>query len=83
MSAGEQRNNRSANDHWSGRGPTTESTQRITPSRMANVGLDELKTSGDLLCWYGASGSTCCIAAMADERNHVQQLPCGFEKVEY
>jgi hypothetical protein len=43
MSAGEQRNNRSANDHWSGRGPTTESTQRITPSRMANVGLDELR----------------------------------------
>ena len=41
VSAGEQRNNRSANNHWSGRSPTGESTQGITRSRMAGIGLDE------------------------------------------
>ena len=43
VSAGEQRNNRSANDHWSGRSPTGESTQGITRSRMADIGLYELR----------------------------------------
>src|SRR6516165_6590563 len=41
VSAGEQRNNRRANNHWSGRSPTGESTQGITRSRMAGIGLDE------------------------------------------
>ena len=43
ISAGEQRNNRSADDHWSGRSPTGEVTQGITPSRMADIGLEELR----------------------------------------
>jgi hypothetical protein len=43
ISADKQGNNRSANDHWNGRSPTGESTQGITPSRMADIGLDELR----------------------------------------
>ena len=43
ISAGEKRNNRSADDHWSGRSPTGEVTQGITPSRMADIGLEELR----------------------------------------
>jgi hypothetical protein len=43
MSAGEERNNRSASDHWSGLSPTAESTQGIIPARMADIGLGDLR----------------------------------------
>ena len=43
MSGGEQRNNRCANDHWSGLGPSAELIQRITPSRVRDIGLDEIR----------------------------------------
>jgi hypothetical protein len=43
ISAGEQRNNRSANDHWGSRSPTGESTQGVPRSRMADIGLDDLR----------------------------------------
>jgi hypothetical protein len=43
MSRREQRNNRSANDHWSGLGPSAESIQGITPSRVHDIGLDEVR----------------------------------------
>jgi hypothetical protein len=42
MSAGEERNNRSASDHWSGLSPTAESTQ-VTPAQMADIGLGDLR----------------------------------------
>jgi hypothetical protein len=43
MSGDEQRNNRCANDHWSDLGLSAEPIQRITPSRVRDIRLDEMR----------------------------------------